>query len=267
VSPQPQHFLVIGAQRSGTTYLHDQLDAHPGIAMARPGRPEPKVFLSDEAAGRGGDWYRRTFFGHAADGDLLGEKSTSYIESDEAPARVRAALGDTRIVAQLRDPISRAVSNWKFSHGSGLEERPLGEALAQNLDGPLDWDPQRTSVSPYAYLERGRYAAQLERWLAEFPGLVRVQFLEELVAAPDQIGELYAWLGVDDTFRPAELGEPVHESGVPAQELDDDLRTAIRAYFDDADRELATLLGRDLPWRTAVHSTGHTAGQTTEGTR
>jgi len=260
---QPQHFLVIGAQRSGTTYLHDQLDAHPGIAMARPGRPEPKVFLSDEAAGRGGEWYRRTYFGHAADGDVLGEKSTSYIESAGAPARVRAALGDTRIVAQLRDPVSRAVSNWKFSRSSGLEERSLSEALAQNLEGPLDWDPEQTSVSPYAYLERGRCAAQLEAWLAEFPGLVRVQFLEDLVAEPDQIGDLYAFLGVDDGFRPAELGEPVHESGVPAEELDDDLRARVRAYFDDDDQELASLLGRDLPWRAPVPTTG----QTTEGSR
>ena len=46
-----RHLLVIGAQRCGTTYLHDLLDAHPEIAMARPARPEPKVFLADELAG------------------------------------------------------------------------------------------------------------------------------------------------------------------------------------------------------------------------
>ena len=42
------HFLVVGAQRCGTTYLHDLLAAHPEIAMARPARPEPKAFLREE---------------------------------------------------------------------------------------------------------------------------------------------------------------------------------------------------------------------------
>ena len=61
-------------------------------------------------------------------------------------------------------------------------------------------------MSPYAYLERGRYAEQLVPWLETFPGLVRVQFLEDLVADPDVIGELYGWLGVDPTFRPDDPG-------------------------------------------------------------
>ena len=48
-----RHLLVIGAQRCGTTYLHTLLDAHPQITMARPANPEPKVFISDEATGKG----------------------------------------------------------------------------------------------------------------------------------------------------------------------------------------------------------------------
>jgi hypothetical protein len=251
-----RHFLVIGAQRSGTTYLHEQLEAHPQIAMARPPRPEPKVFLSDEVVERGAESYRSTWFAHAGSADLLGEKSTSYIESDRAPTRVRATLGDVRIIAQLRDPVERAVSNWKFSRASGLEERPLAEALRQNLAGPLPWDAARTSVSPYAYLERGRYAAQLAPWLAEFPGLVHVQLLEDLVADPHLIGALYGWLGVDADYRPTALGEPVHESDVPVDDLPDDLRAELRRYYEEADDDLARLLGRGLPWRVAAGTTG-----------
>ncbi|MBA2558792.1 MAG: sulfotransferase, partial [Propionibacteriales bacterium] len=60
-----RHLLVIGAQRCGTTYLHSILDSHPDITMARPARPEPKVFMSDQLVARGLDWYRETYFGHA----------------------------------------------------------------------------------------------------------------------------------------------------------------------------------------------------------
>ena len=63
---------------------------------------------------------------------------------------------------QLRDPVARAVSNWQLSTAHGLETRPLEQALVENLDGPARrGTPATTSVSPYAYLERGRYAEQL----------------------------------------------------------------------------------------------------------
>jgi len=40
-----EHFFVVGAQRSGTTYLYNVLDEHPQIFMAKPVRPEPKFFF------------------------------------------------------------------------------------------------------------------------------------------------------------------------------------------------------------------------------
>ena len=238
-----RHFLVVGAQRSGTTWLHDRLAAHPRIAMARPATPEPKVFLSPDPVDA--DDYRARFFGHAAETDLLGEKSTSYLESPTAPDRVAETLGEPLIVVQLRDPVARAVSNWSFSRDHGVEARPLAEALRANLDGPSPWDPGSSSVSPFAYLERGRYADDLARWVDRFP--VHVQFLEEMLAEPDRIGELYAWLGVDAGVRPGGEG-PVNASTTVGEELDDDLLARLRDHFADSDAALARMLGRDLPW-------------------
>jgi len=243
-----RHFLVVGAQRSGTTWLHDRLAAHPQIAMARPATPEPKVFLSPDPVDA--DDYRARFFGHAREGDLLGEKSTSYLESPTAPDRVAEALGEPRIVVQLRDPVDRAVSNWSFSRDHGVERRPLAEALTANLEGPAPWDPTGSSVSPFAYLERGRYADDVARWMERFP--VHVQFLEEMLADADRIGELYDWLGVAGDVRPGgpDPAVPVNaSSGSSAgEELDDDLLARLRDYFSDSDAALADLLGRDLPW-------------------
>ena len=242
------HFLVVGAQRCGTTYLHELLADHPDIAMARPVRPEPKVFLTDEVVDRGVEWYEQTWFPHAGTAGLLGEKSTSYLEHPDAVPRVSTVLGSPRIVVQLRDPVERAVSNWGFSRGHGMEDRSITDALTRNLDGPLPWDPQLTSVSPYAYLERGRYADYLGPWLDAFPGLVRVQFLEELVERPDLIGDLYEWLGVDGGVRPDSLGQPVNRGERPEESLDNRLVDRLRDYFHDSDRALAGLLGRELPW-------------------
>jgi hypothetical protein len=244
-----RHLLVVGAQRCGTTYLHDLLAAHPEIAMARPSRPEPKVFLSDDLSGRGPDWYRRTFFAHATDERILGDKSTSYLEYADAARRAAIMLDDPLIVVQLRDPAQRAVSHWSFSTDAGLETRPLSTVLRENLIGPLAWDPEIASVSPFAYLERGRYIDYLRPWMRRFGDDVTILFLEDLVADPGRIGDLYAALGVDPAVRPSSLGSQV-DGGRPLDgDLDLELHGWVRDYFRESDAALADLLGRELPWR------------------
>lgn len=240
----PRHVLVVGAQRCGTTLLHDLLAAHPQVAMARPARPEPKVFLRhdhvDPAA------YRAEFFGHAGDALVLGEKSTSYLESPVVPERVAQTLGSPQIVVQLRDPVARAVSNWSFSRDNGLESRPLAEALRADLAEPAGWDRERSSVSPFAYVRRGHYVADLARWTERFD--VHVQLLEELLADRAVLGDLYAWLGVDPDVRPDVGEEPVNASG-PAEDLDAEVLAELRDHYRDSDAALAEMLGRPLPWR------------------
>jgi hypothetical protein len=247
-----RHFLVIGGQRCGTTWLHHQLEAHPHIAMARPTRPEPKVFLEDLSPQQGRSWYVDTFFGHATPDQVLGEKSTSYLDRPDAIERVRGLLGDVPLVVQLRDPVARAVSHWRFSHEHGLERRSLDDALAANLRGPLPWDPSATSVSPYAYLERGRYAESVRPWLDAFGDLLHVQFLEELLARPELYVETLAHVGVGPALMPEVDLTPVNRSGGDrdGDALDPSIEVAVRQSFAESDRELAALLGRSLPWAT-----------------
>ena len=248
----PRHLLVIGGQRCGTTGLVALLEAHPDIAMAQPARPEPKVFMSDDLAGRGLAWYELTYFAHATTEQLWGEKSTSYIEDVSAAGRAWAVLGEAEIVVQLRDPVQRAISNWRFSTQHGVEDRSLKKALTENLDGPRDWDRGTTSVSPFAYLERGRYTAYLQPWFDRFPGHVHVRFLEDHLAEPASIGDLYAALGVDPAFRPADSDKKVNESKGKAPRLDHHLEARVRDYFAASDAELARQLDRSLPWPTAA---------------
>jgi hypothetical protein len=243
-----RHLLVIGAQRCGTTYLAELLDAHPDIAMARPARPEPKVFMSAELGSRGLDWYRATYFAHATTEELLGEKSTSYLEDARAAERAVSMLGSAEILVQLRDPVARAVSNWRFSAKHGLEDRPLAQALEETLSAPREWDPKVSSVSPFAYLERGRFIDYLEPWYASFPQTVHVRFLEDVSAQRGTASDLYGDVGVDPGFRPPDEDRRVNESAGDAPELDDQLVRRLRDYFRESDLRLSARLGRSLPW-------------------
>ncbi len=244
-----RHFLVIGAQRCGTTYLHDLLAGHPQIAMARPARPEPKVFLRDEPPTA--EAYRTAYFGHAGPHDVLGEKSTSYLEVEGVPERVAATLGRPQLVVQLRDPVARAVSNWSFSRDHGVEQRPLAEALRADMGNGQEWDREASSVNPFAYVSRGRYAADLLRWREHFGDeAIHVQLLEDLLADRDTVGALYDWLGVDPDVRP-DVGEaPVNASATASPDLEPDLLAELREHYSESDEQVAELLGRELPWRT-----------------
>jgi hypothetical protein len=243
-----QHFLVIGAQRSGTTYLRTLLEAHPDVAMNQPERPEPKVFMSAELTGRGLDWYRSTYFAHVTTETLLGEKSTSYIESPEAADRAAETFGDAAVIVLLRDPVERAVSNWRFSSDNGYEERPLEAALRENLRASRPWIPGVTSVSPYLYLERGRYATYLPPWTTAFPDGVHVMFLQDLLTEKQTLADVYTHLGVDAGFVPSCWGTPINRSSEHAPELPPQLVDDLRAYFAASDEALAKLVGAPVPW-------------------
>ena len=162
-------------------------------------------------------------------------------------------LGEAEIVVQLRDPVKRAVSNWRFSTHHGVEDRPLDQALTENLEGPRDWDRGKTSVSPFAYLERGRYTAYLQPWFDRFPGHVHVRFLEDHLADPGSIGDLYAALGVDPAFRPEHWRqEGQRERRQGAQSRLDAWRRGSASTSPPRTPSSRERLGRPLPWPTAA---------------
>ena len=216
--------------------------------MARPPSPEPKVFCDAARADLGRGWYLRTWFAHARDERLLGDKSTSYLEDPRAPARAARMLGEVHVVAVLRDPVQRAVSNWRFSTQHGLEKRPLEEALLADLAGDQPWDRDSTSVSPFAYLRRGRYLDYLAPWSSTFPDTTHVLFLEELLAETAVLTRLFSDLGVDPEAPPAPPRDPVNESEVDKPALSEALLGTLSTYYEASNADLGAYLGRVLPW-------------------
>ncbi len=247
----PEHFVIIGAQRCGTTYLTQLLDEHPEIAVAKPLRPEPKFFLDEGEYARGLDHYETRFFSNAT-ARVRGEKSTSYVEHEAAVERIAIMLPDATIIVVVRDPVARAVSNHRLSTAEGAETLPLAEALRADEAGERPWDRTRFSVSPFAYLRRGRYVealARVGRHVA--PERLVVLVFEELVADPAVLAALYERLGVDPAFRPESAGAPVNASPA-ADERDPGTEAWLRSYYAEPNRQLETLLGRRLPWPQAA---------------
>lgn len=255
----PRHFFIVGAQRCGTTYLCRLLDDHPEIEMAKPLRPEPKFFLSNDSVERGLTHYESMFFGNKPNAWVRGEKSTSYMESSAVAKRIAAWFPTAEIIFVLRDPIDRAVSHYWFSVQNGLEKLSLSEAFLREDERRDDYDRARVSASPYAYLSRGRYIDCLLTYEKHFPReRVRVLLYEQLVASPDVVRGLYEALGVDPDFTPPSVGQRVNEGERRTSSLPLDLQDHVTNYFARSTAELGKHLNLDLArwWSSARQETG-----------
>jgi hypothetical protein len=244
-------FLVIGAQRAGSTSLFAQLCGHPGVAP--PSHKEIHYF--DLQSFRSLRWYRSHFPpAAAARGRLTGEASPYYLFHPAAPARVAEVLPDVRLVALLRDPVSRAYSQYQLSVRDGRERLGFEEALRAE-DARLAGEEARLLTDRayrsdahrhQSYASRGHYAAQLRRWHEHVsPGRLLVVSSEELFADPRRVAAtVLEFLGLD----PSEVPELPVRNQRPYPEMSDAARSVLEARFEAPNRELYELLGRDLGW-------------------
>jgi hypothetical protein len=214
-----RHAVIIGGQRCGSTLLARLLAHHPSVELARPERPEPKFFLRSSDH----DEYHRLHF--PEDAHLLLEKSTTYLERPDSERRMREIPGGVRPIVILRDPVARAISNWRFSRESGLEDLPADLALSEA--GELRPFPETMSTSPYHYLRRSKYSALLEPWIQSNGG-DEMSFLvfESLIAEPEnEMRRLQTELRLELRSPPG-LG-PVNESR-EVETIEDDVLAALR---------------------------------------
>lgn len=242
-----KYFFIVGAQRSGTSYLYTLLAEHPEIEMAKPLRPEPKFFLRDSLFCRGLDHYENYFSEGKARAWLRGEKSVSYMESEKAARRLAAHFPKAKLLFLLRDPIERAISNYWFSVSHGWETVSMAEAFFHEERRRLDYDPQRVSVSPYAYLSRGRYIDYISMYERYFPiKNMRIVLYEQLVKSVEVIRDIYAFLGANCEFVPSTHHGVVNQGKKPDISLDADLQRYLSDSFAESNLRLAERFGLDL---------------------
>jgi hypothetical protein len=250
IRPLPD-FLIIGAQKAGTTALYAYLREHPQIT----GPSWKEVSFFDRHFARGEAWYRGNFPNTLrARGGLVGEASPSYLFHPLAPARLAALVPEAKLVALVRNPVDRAFSHYQHEVALGREPLSFEDALVAE-DERLHGEEERIVADPayfshawwnYTYRARGRYADQLERWLAVFP---REQLLvmpsEELLAEPEQAhGRVLEFLGAG----PHRLDAYPRVFERQYEPMRPETRLRLAAEFAEPNRRLYELLGRNLGW-------------------
>lgn len=249
------NFLIIGAQKAGTSSLYKYLIQHPAILPAY--QKEIHFFTIPDLYFKGHSWYRAHFpTGLMRGKNLTGEASPSYLFFPLVPERVHKAMPQIKLIVLLRDPAARAFSNYHHQVRRGLETLSFEQAIEQESER-LGNDLQKTIDNPtfhslelahHSYLLRGRYVDQIRRWRRYFsPEQMLILKSEEFYDNPQQIVsqaasflELPNWEANPAIFQRFNPG--AYDKMPPKT------RQFLTDYFKSANEELYDFLGRDFGW-------------------
>lgn len=192
-------FLIIGAGKSATTWLQTQLQADPAVYM-----PDPELHYFSREYHRGEEWYLSQFSDRGA-GKTVGEKSNSYLYEPEGPERIHRVLPEVKLIAQLRNPLERAYSNYCMLYRRG----DVGKDIESHLD-PSKGQHLRLLVA-------SNFASHLQAYIDRFGReKLLILFFEGVAADPEgQMSQVRSHLGLPPRVLAPESVEKVKDKTEP----------------------------------------------------
>jgi hypothetical protein len=250
-------FLIIGAQKCGTTFLYQLLTQHPRVKSAFG----KEVHYFDLNFRKGVSWYRSHFPLQVRKNRkyATGESSPYYLFHPHAARRAGALVPEAKLLILLRNPVDRAYSHYQHQvtrvKGEGREVHTFEEAIErEKIILPIEvakmlQDEHYVSLAHrnFSYLSRGIYVDQLATWVTFFD---RSQMLimksEDLWASTlDSLRRIQDFLGLPHwepkTYKPIYTGEYTTD-------MDPAIRRQLNAYYRSHNRRLYEFLGVDLNW-------------------
>jgi hypothetical protein len=159
-------------------------------------------FFSRPRFEKGIEWYE-SHFKKCDTAKLCGEFSTSYLYSKETPERIFTHYPNTKLIAIVRNPVTRAVSQFQNAIKAG--------EIAK------DTSFSEYSAGEKSVLDQGLYFEQLSRYLALFKKeqLLVLVYEDSKKDSEAFIRTIYEFLGVSSTFVPSMLHSEINVARVP----------------------------------------------------
>jgi hypothetical protein len=251
------NFVIIGAQKCGTTFLYRRLlSQHPHVEPAR--KKEIHYFDLWKHYSRGGDWYRSHFplpTRKAGRRSITGEASPYYLFHPHAARRMAEIVPRVRLIVLLRNPVDRAYSSYQHAVRKGTETLStfeeaieLEEARLRGEKDKMLADERYDSLNyrRFSYLSRGVYVDQLMEWSRFFSSdqmlvLKSEDFFER---PPDVLKLVLNFLGLPD-WEPEAWGSRKKRKYPPMNLA---TRQRLRSYFEPYNQRLYEYLGVDFGW-------------------
>jgi hypothetical protein len=221
-------FLIIGAQKAGTTSLFEYMRRHPEVHMP----PEKEVSFFNRRHDLGSRWYTDTVLRSALPGAVCGEASVGYMAGtpygdiaknervdpridsphpnpleNAIPRRIKDLLPDVKLICVLRDPVARAYSHYQMTVLEGAESRSFDEAVDRLLTQDILTSSRVAPTAANGYVVNGEYFRLLAGFMEIFPReQLLVIFSNELSAnAASTLARVFAFIGTSTDFVPNNL--------------------------------------------------------------
>ena len=241
-------FIIIGAQKSGTTSLENYIAQHPQILPAI--KKEIHFWYRD--FDKGIPWYLAHFPPIPKSVNYLtGEATPNYLENWQSASRIYQILPDVKLLVILRNPVDRAISQYyhwlRLKRENRSFEAAMNEEIKQLKQTPhLPVGDKNYWQEQKSYLGRGIYVEFLQKWLEIFP---RKQFLiirgEDLYQRPAAtMKQVFDFLDLPEH----KLSEYKKLNPGYYQPIDESTRQILSDFFQPHNQKLEKFLGIKFNW-------------------
>lgn len=206
-------FIVIGAQKAGTTTLFKLLRQHHDVYL--PPEKEAPYFGYQDRESLGWEWYLNEFFCKADENKLWGSVTPYYMADGQIAFRIKEVLPDVKVIAILRDPYERAYSHYKMSVRRGDETSSYSEVIERlTNDDALEKSRHEFQSEINSYFSWSEYGRILDCYYKVFEREdILVLFTDDLEQNPEGvINKICQFLKISK-FTPEGLGEKYHVGG------------------------------------------------------
>lgn len=205
------NFLIIGANKAGTSSLHNYLNQHPQIFMSDVKEPMYFVNVYSKRDEIYTESLKRTLkdavqeldsylslFANASNEIAIGESSTAYLANKSSATKIADFNPEMKIIAILRNPIKRAYSNYLMYKRWGFEKRSFKKAVFDEINGKHLQYPQGMR-----YLTLGKYSESLQEFYSVFPkSQIKIFLFEDFKnKTENMMKEIYSFLGVNENVQ------------------------------------------------------------------
>jgi len=250
-------FLIIGAQKGGTTSLYMLLKGHP--LFNPPSQKEPHFFDSRKFVSKGSGWYRARFPDpqqKEEDRTITGEASPYYLFHPLAARRAAQVVPDAKLIAMLRNPVDRAYSDYRHRIATGIEDLSFEgaiEAEEERLSGEEEKmisDELYISRNHrcYGYLSRGIYVDQIKEWHRHFaPEQMLILKSEDFFEQPlENLFRVQRFLGLSEHTPETDPKRKANRGSY--EPMNPETRRNLEEFFEPHNQRIYEYLGVDFGW-------------------
>lgn len=241
-------FIIIGAQKGGTTSLFHYLSQHPQLNL--PSLKEIHFYTKNYH--RGLEFYK-TYFPYKQKGKLSGEATPYYLFHPQVPERLFKHFPNIKLIVMLRNPVDRAFSHYNMEKKLSNEYRTFKTAIDDELyefenisKKILKSNTYTTEHAHHSYLSRGLYKEQIDRWLTYFD---KNQMLfiksEDFFENPkNELDRVFNFLKLDNTkiddLKPKLQGN--------YKNLDESFYNQLAQFFKNKNQRMSDIIGDKFTW-------------------